>query len=221
MRSDLIRRKVFTVVGARPQFVKSGVVSRALQQQEGVEEVLLHTGQHFDTSMSDVFFQQLDIPAPRYMLDLGGGTHGLMTGRMLEQIEAVLLDERHDRVLVYGDTNSALSAALAAVKLRIPVAHIEAGPRSFDRHIPEEINQILTDEVSDILFCPTETAVRNLSNEGMNEKHPARIIRIGDVTEDATRLFGGKSQRPQGYELERSFILATVHRTKIPTVTSV
>jgi UDP-GlcNAc3NAcA epimerase len=207
-------KKVLTVVGARPQFVKSSVVSRALQLQAGVEEVLLHTGQHFDASMSDIFFQQLDIPAPKYMLNLGGGTHGLMTGRMLEQIEAVLLDERPSRVLVYGDTNSTLAAALAAVKLHIPVAHVEAGLRSFDRRMPEEINRILTDQVSDLLFCPTETAVQNLTNEEVNRKHSAHIIRIGDVMEDATRLFGDKSQRPQGFDLGLGFILATVHRAE-------
>ncbi|RIJ20470.1 UDP-N-acetylglucosamine 2-epimerase (non-hydrolyzing) [Henriciella barbarensis] len=214
MRSDPTLKKVVTVVGARPQFVKSSVVSRALQREEGVQEVLLHTGQHFDTSMSDVFFQQLDIPAPKYMLNLGGGTHGLMTGRMLEQIEAVLLKEQPNRVLVYGDTNSTLAAALAAVKLHIPVAHVEAGLRSFDRKMPEEINRILTDQVSDILFCPTESAVRNLSNEEIYRKHPAQIVRIGDVMEDATRLFGDKSRRPQNCELERGFILATAHRAE-------
>jgi UDP-GlcNAc3NAcA epimerase len=157
--------KVVSVAGARPQFVKVAVVSRALREA-GLLEVLVHTGQHYDPGLSEVFFRELDIP---YHLGIGGGTHGGNTGRMIEAIERVLLEERPDWVLVYGDTDSTLAGAIAAAKLHIPVAHVEAGLRSFNRRMPEEINRVLTDHASDLLFAPSETAVRNLLREGIDE----------------------------------------------------
>ena len=162
--------KLFTVIGARPQFIKASVVSKAIQEANGITETIVHTGQHFDSNMSDVFFNQLNIPRPSHQLDIHGGNHGAMTGRMLEQLEALMLQEKPDRVMVYGDTNSTLAGALAAAKLHIPVAHVEAGLRSFNMKMPEEINRILTDQVSDILFCPTDAAVKNLQNEGFGDK---------------------------------------------------
>src|SRR5450631_4776607 len=155
--------KVLTVVGARPQFIKAAAVSRAIRETGGLEEVMIHTGQHFDKNMSDVFFSELDIPAPAHMLDIHGGGHGEMTGRMLSAIEPVLMAEKPDWVVVYGDTNSTLAAALAAAKLHIPIAHVEAGLRSFNRRMPEEVNRIATDHMSEILFAPTRTAVDNLT----------------------------------------------------------
>jgi UDP-GlcNAc3NAcA epimerase len=206
--------KVVSVVGARPQFIKAAVVSRALRAVEGLREVLVHTGQHYDDNMSRIFFEELEIPQPDYNLGIGGGTHGQNTGRMLEAIEAVLLKEKPHAVLVYGDTDSTLAGALAAVKLHIPAAHVEAGPRSFNRRMPEEINRLLTDHASDILFAPTETAVKNLLREGIPEE---RVHLVGDVMYDAALLYGEKAERhsdvltrlglsPKGY------VLATVHR---------
>ncbi|MGI6119283.1 MAG: UDP-N-acetyl glucosamine 2-epimerase [Desulfosporosinus sp.] len=165
--------KVLTIIGARPQFVKAAVVSRAIDGynkncgESQIREVLVHTGQHYDANMSDVFFVEMKIPLPDYHLGIGGGTHGAMTGKMLEKLETVMLHEKPDVVLVYGDTNSTLAGALAAVKLHIPVAHVEAGLRSFNMRMPEEVNRILTDRISQVLFCPTETAMRNLEREGI------------------------------------------------------
>ena len=160
--------KIVTVVGARPQFIKAAVVSRAFREHHpAVREVLVHTGQHYDANMSDVFFDELDIPRPDDHLGIGGGTHGQNTGRMIEAIESVLLQARPDWVLVYGDTDSTLAGTLAAVKLHIPVAHVEAGLRSFNRRMPEEINRVLTDHAADRLFTPTDTATRNLAREGI------------------------------------------------------
>ena len=208
--------KIVSVVGARPQFVKAAVVSRALQQRPEVQEVLLHTGQHYDKNMSQVFFEELEIPQPEYNLGIGGGTHGQNTGRMIEAIEAVLLQERPDWVLVYGDTDSTLAGALAAVKLHIPIAHVEAGLRSFNRRMPEEINRVLTDHAADLLFAPTQTAVANLQREGIPAK---RIAMVGDVMYDAALYYATKAEQrsrilsalglaPRGY------ILATVHRAE-------
>ena len=158
-------RKILTIIGARPQFIKASVVSKAILETERLTEIIVHTGQYFDANMSDIFFDQLGIPKPHHQLDINGGSHGDMTGRMLIEIEKVLLEEKPDCVMVYGDTNSTLAGALAAVKLHIPVAHVEAGLRSFNIQMPEEVNCILTDRVSNILFCPTQAAVDNLQKE--------------------------------------------------------
>ena len=190
--------KVVTVLGARPQFIKASAVSAAIANHNArfesdsrealIEEVIVHTGQHFDANMSDVFFEQLKIPAPKYHLGVSGVGHGAMTGRMLESIEAVLMKERPDWVLVYGDTNSTLAGALAAVKLGVPVAHVEAGLRSHNPNMPEEINRVLTDRVSTLLLCPTAIAVQNLRTEGFPFAAPGgrtqRIAQVGDVMLD-------------------------------------
>jgi UDP-N-acetylglucosamine 2-epimerase len=202
------RPVVLTVIGARPQFVKAAPLSRALRKR--VTEILLHTGQHYDPELSDAFFEQLGIPAPDHHLGAGSGSHGAMTGRMLEGIERVLVRERPALVLVLGDTNSTLAGALAAVKLGIPVAHVEAGLRSFDPRMPEEINRRLTDHASTLLFCPTPTAVANLRREGIRKG----VHRVGDVMLDAvrqhlarTRQLGGETPPPR-----RSYYVATLHR---------
>lgn len=206
-------QRILTIIGARPQFIKASVVSRAISQTEGIEEILLHTGQHFDTNMSAVFFDQLGIPKPNIQLDIHGGNHGDMTGRMLVEIEQALLQHRPDRVLVYGDTNSTLAGALAAAKLHIPVAHVEAGLRSFNMQMPEEINRILTDQISDLLFCPTQTAVNNLMQEGFAQK-PVQVLQVGDVMQDAALLFSQQASAPVCFDLPEGFILATLHRAE-------
>ncbi|MBE3576265.1 MAG: UDP-N-acetylglucosamine 2-epimerase (non-hydrolyzing) [Limnochordales bacterium] len=208
--------KILTVVGARPQFIKTAAVSRLLRGVEDVREVLVHTGQHYDPNMSEVFFRELDIPQPDYNLGIGAGTHGAQTGRMLEHIERVLLKEKPDWVLVYGDTNSTLAGALAAAKLHIPVAHVEAGLRSFNRRMPEEINRTVTDHISDLLFAPSENAVVNLRKEGIPE---TRIHLVGDVMYDVALYYGDKAERTSQI-LTRlglasgSYILATIHRAE-------
>jgi UDP-GlcNAc3NAcA epimerase len=208
--------KIVTVVGARPQFIKAAAVSRRIGATPGLEELLLHTGQHYDDNMSDLFFRQLEIPAPAYHLGIGSGTHGVQTGRMLEAIDGILLKERPDWVLVYGDTNSTLAGALSAVKLHIPVAHVEAGLRSFNRAMPEEINRIMADHASDLLFAPTATAAAHLKAEGVAD---SRVRLVGDVMYDAALFFGDKSERESRIlaELglpERGYVLATVHRAE-------
>ena len=205
--------RVLTIIGARPQFIKASVVSKAIQEANGLSEILLHTGQHFDSNMSDVFFNQLGIPRPAYQLDIHGGSHGGMTGRMLIEIERVLLEVKPDRVLVYGDTNSTLAGALAAAKLHIPVAHVEAGLRSFNMLMPEEINRILTDQLSDLLFCPTKTAVENLMQEGFDSK-PAKVLNVGDVMQDSAYLFAKQENSPKGFSLAGDYILTTLHRAE-------
>ena len=205
-------QRILTIIGARPQFIKASVVSRAIQQADGMEEVILHTGQHFDTNMSDIFFNQLNIPRPDIRLDIHGGSHGEMTGRMLAEIEQALLAHKPDRVLVYGDTNSTLAGALAAAKLHIPVAHVEAGLRSFNMQMPEEINRILTDQISDLLFCPTDAAVKNLNNEGFAHK-PVHVLQVGDVMQDSALLFAEQATAPSG-DVPKGFILATLHRAE-------
>lgn len=205
--------KVLTIIGARPQFIKASVVSKAIKETSGITEVLVHTGQHFDANMSEVFFEQLGIPRPDYQLDIHGGSHGDMTGRMLIEIEKVLLQENTDWVLVYGDTNSTLAGALAAAKLHIPVAHVEAGLRSFNMEMPEEINRILTDQVSRVLFCPTDTAVANLEREGFASK-PIKVLQVGDVMQDSAELFAQQATKPNDFSVADGFILTTLHRAE-------
>lgn len=208
-------KKILTIIGARPQFIKASVVSKAIKGSKGLSEVLVHTGQHFDSNMSNIFFDQLSIPQPDYQLDINGGSHGSMTGRMLIAIEEICLKERPDRLLVYGDTNSTLAGALAAAKLHIPIAHIEAGLRSFNMQMPEEINRILTDQVCDILFCPTETAVKNLKNEGFNDK-PVQVINVGDVMQDSSLLFAEQAVKGDALKdiPDNNFLVATLHRAE-------
>jgi len=207
--------KVVTVVGARPQFIKAATVSRALRGTAGIQELLIHTGQHYDDNMSSVFFRELDIPQPEFSLNIGSSSHGMQTGRMLEAIEKILVAEKPDRVLVYGDTNSTLAGALAASKLHIPIAHVEAGLRSFNKKMPEEINRILTDHVSDQLFAPTQAAVENLGREGLAGK----TVLTGDVMYDGALLYGKKAEA-ESRVLENlgvkpgSYILATFHRAE-------
>lgn len=209
--------KIITVVGARPQFVKAATVSRAILDHNKnnplntIEELIVHTGQHYDTNMSDVFFDEMHIPKPAYTLDIGGRSHGAMTGRQLEKIEEILFKEQPNIVLVYGDTNSTLSGALAAAKLHIPVVHVEAGLRSFNMQMPEEINRILTDQISNVLFCPTQTAVNNLKNEGFAGRN-CQIYNVGDVMYDAAMYYAPKSVKPDSVKVDNDFALVTIHR---------
>lgn len=206
--------RVLTVLGARPQFIKAAAVSSAVVRSGLLDEVIVHTGQHHDAAMSNVFFEELGIPAPAHHLGIAGGGHGEMTGRMLGALEAVIQAERPDWVMVYGDTNSTLAGALAAAKLHVPVAHVEAGLRSFNRRMPEEVNRILTDHCAELLLTPTATATANLLNEGLPQ---ARITEVGDVMYDTVLMFGDLARR-QGSGAEarglerRGYALATVHR---------
>lgn len=208
--------KILTIVGARPQFIKAAAVSRALGAERRFAESILHTGQHFDDNMSAVFFEELGIPAPDHHLGIHGESHGAMTGRMLGAIEAVMLEHRPDLVLVYGDTNSTLAGALAAAKLNLPLAHVEAGLRSFNRRMPEEINRVVTDHVSTLLFCPTATAVSNLRREGVD----SGVHLVGDVMFDAALHFAAVARRQSrildtlGLAGGRRFAVATFHRAE-------
>jgi UDP-GlcNAc3NAcA epimerase len=218
---SLCHLKIITVVGARPQFIKAAAVSRAILDTAAtrpglsLSEKIVHTGQHFDHNMSQTFFDELSIPAPSFNLDIHGGGHGQMTGRMLEQIEPILIAERPDWVLIYGDTNSTLAGALAAAKLHIPVAHVEAGLRSFNRRMPEEVNRVLADQVSTLLLCPTQQAVKNLEREGVQRG----VYNVGDVMYDAALFYGdmadaaGPAVVRLGLE-DRRFVLTTCHRAE-------
>lgn len=209
--------EILTIVGARPQFVKAAVVSREIHaRSDSVNEVIVHTGQHFDVSMSDVFFDELEIPAPGFSLGIGGGTHGENTGRMLVALERLCIDLQPDVVVVYGDTDSTLAGALAAAKLHVPVAHIEAGLRSFNRRMPEETNRVLTDHISAFLFTPTLAATTNLLHEGIRRE---TIFEVGDVMLDAAQYFGrladARSDILDRLGLEpRRYVLATIHRAE-------
>ncbi|AOW12651.1 UDP-N-acetyl glucosamine 2-epimerase [Hydrogenophaga crassostreae] len=209
--------KIATVLGARPQFIKAAAVSRAVRSEfsDQIEEFIVHTGQHFDDNMSQVFFDELEIPRPKHHFALSGGTHGQMTGKMLEAIESVLIEEKPDWVLIYGDTNSTLAGALAAAKLHIPVAHVEAGLRSFNMRMPEEVNRIVADRLSTLLFCPTRTAVDNLAAEALKKG----VHDVGDVMYDVALHYRDKAQTKSGalqqLGLEpKRFALATVHRAE-------
>lgn len=235
--------KIATIVGARPQFIKAAALSRAISEfnrsllckgpeasKRRIREILIHTGQHYDYLMDRVFFEELEIPEPHYHLGVGSASHGRQTARMLEGLEEVLEKERPDLTIVYGDTNSTLAGALAAAKLHLPVAHVEAGLRSFDRHMPEEINRVLTDHLSTFLFCPTETAVRNLAKEGIKDGKATVVRKVGDVMYDSilrySRLADQKATvlKDLGFEPEatgqgvevpkRSYYLATLHRAE-------
>ncbi len=207
--------KIVTVVGARPQFVKAGIVSMKLKAYREIHQVLLHTGQHFDMNMSDIFFRELDMPSPDYYLNIHNLDHGAMTGRMLEGIEKILIKEAPDYCMVYGDTDSTLAGALAARKINIKVIHIEAGLRSCNMKMPEEINRIITDRISDVLFCPTPVAVNNLEGEGFGQ-FSSSVYLSGDVMEDAARFFYEKAIMAGSDSVVPSapYILVTLHRAE-------
>ncbi|MBU1342494.1 MAG: UDP-N-acetylglucosamine 2-epimerase (non-hydrolyzing) [Proteobacteria bacterium] len=227
--------KIVTIIGARPQFIKAAAVSRAIAKKnqslagsDHVKEIIVHTGQHYDANMSAIFFDELKIPRPDYNLNIGSGSHGSQTGQMLAEIEKVLIHEKPDTVLTYGDTNSTMAGALAAVKLHIPAVHVEAGLRSFNRQMPEEINRIVTDEVASVLFCPTKAAVNNLSAEGIIHKKGTTALidfnsrhcyLVGDVMYDSilfnTKLAEKKSNILTVLELRpNEYYLATLHRAE-------
>jgi UDP-GlcNAc3NAcA epimerase len=208
--------KILTILGARPQFIKAGAVSREIkrQKEEGkrLKEIIVHTGQHYDANMSDIFFEELHLPKPDYFLGIGGKSHGAMTGQMMEKIEEVALKEKPDIIMVYGDTNSTLAGALVGAKLHIPVAHVEAGLRSFNMNMPEEVNRILTDRVSKWLFCPTDIAVKNLKNEGF-DNFDCKIIKSGDVMQDGAEYYKQFAKKPN-IDIKDNFILTTIHRAE-------
>lgn len=216
-----MKRKLLTVVGARPQFIKAGVVSRILRERYSDQflEVMVHTGQHYDENMSRIFFEQLDLPQPKIDLEVGSGSHGAQTGKMLPLIEEQIVFERPDLLIVYGDTNSTLAAALAAAKLHVPVAHVEAGLRSWNRKMPEEINRVVVDHVSDLLLCPSDVAVQNLKREGVTQG----VFITGDVMHDSALYCAERAEQNAGHFNQRlndfgvqpgDYALATVHRAE-------
>ena len=204
--------KLLTILGARPQFIKAGSVSREIARHKEMKEVIVHTGQHYDANMSDIFFEEMQIAKPNYFLGIGGKSHGAMTGKMIEIIEEVCLKERPDWVMVYGDTNSTLAGAIVASKLRLQLAHIEAGLRSFNMNMPEEINRILADRVSDTLFCPTDVAMQNLKNEGY-DNFDCKIVKSGDVMLDGAIFYKDLAVKPN-FDMQDDFILCTIHRAE-------
>jgi len=214
--------KIITILGARPQFIKAAVVSRELKKRnEKFEEIIIHTGQHYDKNMSEVFFNQMDIPKPKYNLQIAGLSHGAMTGRMVEGIEKIILKENPGVILLYGDTNSTLAGAIAAVKIGVPIAHIEAGLRSGNLEMPEEINRVITDRVSNILFCPSENAVENLTKESfpniLKNKNLQKIVNVGDVMCDAIKYYEVLAKESIDIkkiigDVNKSYILCTIHR---------
>jgi UDP-GlcNAc3NAcA epimerase len=203
--------KIVTVIGARPQFIKAAALSTKIAEYDNIEEIIVHTGQHFDKNMSDIFFEELKIPNPKYNLEINSLPHGAMTGRMLESIENILIQEKPNLLLVYGDTNSTLAGALAAQKLHVAVAHVEAGLRSYNDKMPEEINRVLTDRLSTYLFCPTNQSKINLNSEGIQQRNNTKIIVTGDIMQDSMNLFKKFSKTPDN-NLPQKFILATLHR---------
>lgn len=211
--------KIATILGARPQFIKAAAVSREIQRENAqgnaIEEIIIHTGQHYDSNMSDVFFEEMEIPKPDYFLGIGGGTHGAMTGRMIEKIEQILLKEQPDWVMVYGDTNSTLAGAVAASKLHIKIAHVEAGLRSYNIRMPEEINRIITDRVSTVLFCPTLTAEENLKKEGVEQwQNDVKVVLSGDVMQDSAFFYRNLAKKPFSLKVDKGFVLCTIHRAE-------
>lgn len=206
--------KIMTVLGARPQFVKAAVLSRWIQETSGCTEIIVHTGQHFDSNMSDIFFEQMNIPKPHFQLGISSMDHGAMTGVMMQKLEPLLLEQKPDLLLVYGDTNSTLAGALTAVKQHIPIAHIEAGLRSFNMNMPEEVNRVLTDRVSDHLFCPTEQAVHNLQAEGFDSQ---KVHNVGDIMYDASLYYRSRLKPSPDFvksieKLDQPLTLITLHR---------
>lgn len=203
-------KKILTVLGARPQFIKSSMFSRAVKDDPSLEEIIVHTGQHFDSNMSDIFFQELEIPEPKYNLEISQLSHGAMTGRMIERLEYVMLEESPDYVLVYGDTNSTLAASIAASKLHIPIAHIEAGLRSYNKLMPEEKNRLITDHLSDLLFCPTTTAIQNLKNEGLTQG----VHLVGDIMLDLNNFIDDfiQANSTDDKKNDDEYVLLTLHR---------
>ena len=205
--------KIITILGARPQFIKASTLSREILKEPDIEEIIVHTGQHYDENMSTVFFEEMKIPKPKYFLGVEGRTHANMTGEILIKLEEILLREDPDWVVVFGDTNSTLSGSLAAAKLDIKIAHIEAGLRSFNNQMPEEINRILTDRISTLLFCPTPAAEKNLKNEGfLNFK--CKIVNVGDIMKEGAKYFISLATPPQNFNLHEPFKLVTVHRSE-------
>lgn len=204
--------KIVTILGARPQFIKAGSVSREIAKYDDVQEVIVHTGQHYDANMSDVFFDEMKIPKPNYFLGVGGKSHGAMTGQMIEKIEEILIEEKPDWLLVYGDTNSTLAGAIAASKLHIKIAHVEAGLRSFNMRMPEEVNRILTDKVSSILFCPTQAAIDNLNNEGVSLSD-IEVCLSGDVMQDGALFYKELAEKPSELLMD-NYVLCTIHRAE-------
>jgi UDP-GlcNAc3NAcA epimerase len=209
--------KIITILGARPQFIKASSISREILYRnnisKNINEIIIHTGQHYDANLSDIFFNELKIPKPKYSLGIGGISHGAMTGRMIEKIERILSKERPKWVIVYGDTNSTLAGAIAASKLNIKIAHVESGLRSFNMSMPEEINRILTDRISSVLFCPTTNAVINLEKEGVNEwGNNVKVILSGDVMLDNAIFYKNFATKPKNMQFSDDFILCTIHR---------
>ncbi len=209
-------KKIISIIGARPQFIKAAVVSRAIQKNNSFVEKIIHTGQHYDKNMSDIFFEEMQIPKPNFNLHINGLNHGAMTGQMIEEIEKILIVENPDWIIVHGDTNSTLAGALAAKKLHLKIAHVESGLRSFNMLMPEEVNRILTDRISNILFCPTQTAIENLKNEGY-ENFESQIVLSGDVMYDAALFYAQQSDFKSSIIKTLSlgdFVLATIHRAE-------
>ncbi len=209
-------KKIVTILGARPQFVKGAVLSRVIKSHNSIEEIIVHTGQHYDANMSAVFFDEMQIPKPKYNLNINGLSHGAMTGQMLEKIEEILKVEKPEAIVVYGDTNSTVAGALAAKKMHIKVIHIEAGLRSFNMTMPEEINRVITDRISDLLSCPTDVAIKNLKSEGFDNL-PSLVEKHGDIMKDAVEFYGEFSEEKstvlKDLKLkENNFVLATIHR---------
>jgi UDP-GlcNAc3NAcA epimerase len=212
-----MNKKIVTIVGARPQFIKAAALSRAISKNATIKEIIIHTGQHFDFNMSNIFFEEMQIPRPKYQFNISGLSHGAMTGKMMVDIEEVVVEEKPDAILVYGDTNSTLAGALVGAKLHIPIIHVEAGLRSFNMNMPEEINRIITDRLSSILLCPTSQSITNLHNEGFNNFN-VRIELVGDVMEDASLFYEKeakiKSNILNTLNIKSNYVLVTCHRAE-------
>ena len=219
--SDIKKLKVLTIVGARPQIIKCASLSRTIKTKfsSNISEVLVHTGQHYDDNLSAALFRELGISQPKFNLDINKLSHGAMTGRMIEQLEQVCIGENPDWIIVYGDTNSTLAGAIVASKLNIKLAHVEAGLRSLNVSMPEEVNRVLTDRVSNLLFCPNEVAVRNLISEGYKNFFNVNFKNVGDIMYESALYFSEQSRKPSvSFDLEKNnYVLATIHRAEIVT----